>query len=137
MHTFNNIIFFDGICNLCNNTVVFILKRDPKHVFKFAALQSPIAKKILGNDSSEVINLQSIVLFQNNNTYTQSTAALLIAKQLSGYWPLFYYFFIWWPKFIRDGLYNFIAHNRYRWFGKKKSCLFTLPEHNNRFLEEA
>jgi predicted DCC family thiol-disulfide oxidoreductase YuxK len=127
------IIFFDGVCNLCNNSVQFIIKRDKKNKFKFASLQSSFAKNNLSK-YIDVDKLESIVLLNENKLYTKSTAALLIARELSGMWPIFYVFIII-PPFIRDWFYNVIAKNRYRIFGKKDSCMIPSPAFKEKFLD--
>lgn len=119
------VIFFDGVCNLCNGSVQFIIKRDKNHKFRFAALQGEFAKTHLQNQNIE--GLDSVVLMQNGKIYVQSTAALRIAAQLDGAWPLLYGFMIV-PKFMRDFVYHFISKNRYKWFGKQESCLLPRPE---------
>ena len=124
------IIFFDGVCNLCESSVLFIIKRDKKKVFLFSQLQSALAKKMISHDKEE---LKSVVLLENNKTYSQSTAALRIARQLTGWTKLLWVFIIV-PKPIRDMMYNFIANNRYKWFGKKDECLIPTPELKSRFI---
>jgi len=127
------IIFFDGVCNLCNNSVQFIIKRDKKNKFKFASLQSSFAKNNLSKHI-DVDKLESIVLLNEDKLYSKSTAALLIARELSGMWPMFYVFIII-PSFIRDWFYNVIAKNRYRIFGKKDSCMIPSPAFKEKFLD--
>lgn len=128
------IILFDGVCNLCNATVQFVLSRDKNKKFLFSALQSNVAHQLLAHQSKYITSLQSIVLIKNNEIYDESTAALHIAKDLSGAWPLLYYLFIWWPKIIRDSVYKFIAKRRYKWFGKKDSCSIPNVNYKDRFL---
>ena len=127
------IILFDGVCNLCNDSVNFIIKHDKKAQFLFASLQSDAAKEILLQYNSKKIKIDSIVLIQKNKIYEKSTAALNIAKGLSGGYKLLYLFIII-PKFIRDLGYNYIAKNRYKWYGKKESCMIPTPEIKNRFI---
>ena len=124
------IILFDGVCNLCNGVVTFIIRRDPKGYFRFASLQSEAARKILGRDAG----LETILLVENEVVYSRSAAALRIAKKLSGLWPLLYVFIVV-PRPIRDVVYNFIARNRYRWFGKQAACMVPTAELKRRFLE--
>ena len=128
-----SIILFDGVCNLCNASVNFIIKHDKKAHFKFASLQSDAAKEILLQYNSKKINLDSIILIENNAVYEKSTAALKISKNLTGGFKLLYALIII-PKFIRDWVYYFIAENRYKWFGKKESCMIPSPEIKSRFL---
>lgn len=128
------ILLFDGVCNLCNASVQFVIRRDKNTKFVFAPLQSDIAKKLLSNSMKYITELQSIVLIKEGRVYDESTAALHVAKELPGGWPLLYYLFIWWPKAIRDGLYKFVAKRRYKWFGKRDSCSIPDASHQNRFL---
>lgn len=128
----NPIIFFDGYCNLCNAAVQFVIKHDPTNKFYFAPLQSAIANQYLG-DLEEFKNNKTFILFQENKIYSRSTAALKVAKQLSGPIKLIYGFIIV-PPFIRDAVYNFISTKRYRWFGKRNSCMIPTPTIAAKFL---
>ncbi|UMB54479.1 DUF393 domain-containing protein [Lutibacter sp. A64] len=130
----NSIILFDGVCNLCNASVNFIIKHDKKEHFKFASLQSDAAKELLLQYNSKKINMDSIILIENNNFYEKSTAALKISKKLNNGFSLLYLFIIIHP-FIRDWVYNYIAKNRYKWFGKKENCMIPTPELKNRFIK--
>ncbi len=123
-----HIIFFDGICNLCNSFLQFIIKRDKKERFFFVSLQSKYAQENLSKKWTEATNFQSIILKENYYLRTKSTAVLLIAKHLSGMWPLLYYLFILIPKGARDFVYDIVAKNRYRWFGKKNVCQIPSPK---------
>lgn len=127
------IIFFDGVCNLCNSSVQFVLKRDKKHHFVFAALQSDVARDILLQYPTKITEKDSILLLQDKKLYAESTAALLIAKQFSGIWKLLQGFWIV-PKFARDFIYRWIAKNRYKWFGKRETCMIPSKEISQRFL---
>ena len=129
----DNVIFFDGICNLCNGAVQFTIERDDKNIFKFAALQSDFAEEELKAFSINHNQLGSFVLLEDGKVYQKSTAALRVAKKLNGFWPLLYAFIVV-PKFIRDAVYDFIAKNRYKWFGKQESCWVPTPELKSRFL---
>ena len=129
-----SIILFDGVCNLCNSSVNFIIKHDKKEHFKFASLQSDAAKEILLQYNSKKNKLDSIILVENGVIYEKSTAALIISKRLSGSIKLLYGFIII-PKFIRDWVYNYIAKNRYKWYGKQESCLMPTPNLKSRFLD--
>lgn len=128
------VILFDGVCNLCSSSVQYVIKHDPKHIFRFASLQSAFAQKILAHHNLPLNNYNSFILFCNNKIYTRSTAALIIAKQLRGFIKLLYIFIIL-PKFIRDAVYNIIATNRYKWFGKKNECWLPTAELKNLFLD--
>ena len=128
------IILFDGVCNLCNASVQYVIKHDPQHIFRFASLQSSFAQKILSKYNLPLNDYNSFILFADNKIYTRSTAALLVAKKLKGVVKTLYVFIIV-PKFIRDGVYNIIAKNRYKWFGKKNECWLPTPELKNLFLD--
>lgn len=128
-----SIILFDGVCNLCSGAVQFILKRDYKNHFVFASLQSETGKQLLVKHQVTT-KVETIILIQDNKWFSQSDAALEIARQLSGVWPLLYGFKFF-PKLIRDGVYNWISRNRYRFFGKKESCMIPAPAWKNRFLD--
>lgn len=128
------ILFFDGVCNLCNDSVKFVIRHDKNDFFRFASLQSHTAKELLPEHLTKENDLQSIVLLKNRELHEKSTAALLVAKKLSGLWPILYVFIII-PKPIRDKIYDFIARNRYRWFGKKDQCMIPSPEMKLRFID--
>jgi predicted DCC family thiol-disulfide oxidoreductase YuxK len=127
------IILFDGICNLCNGAVQTVIKHDPDGKFQFASLQSNEGQKLLQQYQLPANNFNSFVLIQNGNVYTKSTGALRVAKQINGWWKLLYVFIVL-PKFIRDPVYNWIANNRYKWFGKHDECMIPTPELKARFL---
>jgi predicted DCC family thiol-disulfide oxidoreductase YuxK len=127
------IIFFDGVCNLCTSSVQFIIKRDKKDLFRFAALQSDQAIHYLQPYTINPDSLDTIILLENGTIYKRSTAALRIAKRLSGAWPLLYGFIII-PEPIRDYVYRQIAKRRYRIWGREESCMVPTPELKARFL---
>lgn len=127
------LILFDGVCNLCNSSVNFIIDRDPDGYFQFAALQDEAARPILAQYSLSAEYTGSIVLVEDGQCYRQSEAALRIARHLQGAWPLLYHFILL-PRPLRDTLYDWIARNRYRWFGKRDSCRIPTPELRMRFL---
>jgi predicted DCC family thiol-disulfide oxidoreductase YuxK len=126
------IILFDGVCNLCSASVQFIIRRDKKGKFRFASLQSAFAKKMISASQLED-SLQTIIYYKNNKAYVRSDAALEVCKELDGLWPLLYVLKII-PRLIRDGVYDFIARNRYRWFGKKDACWLPSPDLSARFV---
>ncbi len=130
------IVLFDGVCNLCNNSVNFILKRDKQNIFLFASLQSDAAKKKLLqlNGKNYLQDMDSIVLIKDNIIYTKSSAALLIAKKLTFPYNMFYIFMLL-PKFFRDFFYDIIAKNRYKWFGKKEVCMLPTKGYLDKFIE--
>ena len=116
-----NIIIFDGICNLCNSSVRFISKRDQNSKFTFLSQQSDEAKKLMEKYHFNYETIDTIILISNNEAFSKSDAVLEISKNLSGFWFLFSYFKII-PKCMRDFLYNFVSKNRYKFFGKTNSC---------------
>ena len=127
------IILFDGVCNLCNKSVQFIIKRDPSGTFKFASLQSKTGQNLLKAHGLST-DINSFVLIEDKRIYVKSTAALRVCTHLSGLWKMLFVFLVV-PPFIRDRFYEWIAKNRYKWFGKKDHCLLPLPEWKSRFLE--
>lgn len=124
---------FDGVCNLCNGAVNFIIKRDPKNIFKFAALQSEIGQELTSKFKIDTSKVDSIILIVGDKYYEKASAALHISADLSSFYPLLYGFMII-PKFIRDAVYDYIARNRYKWFGKKESCMIPTTELKGKFL---
>jgi len=132
-NTKHKIILFDGVCNLCNGAINFIIERDMKDVFRFATLDSDIAKELSEKYKIDLSQVDSIILISNEKAFIKSSAALHISKDLSGAWPLLYSFMIS-PKFIRNAVYDYIAKNRYKWFGKKDSCMIPTPELRTKFL---
>lgn len=132
MKSDNAIVLFDGVCNFCNSSINFIIKRDKKGYFKFAPLQSEIAQKLVGDKTESMP--ESVILIENGKTYDRSSAALRIAKKLDGLWPVLFVFIIL-PKPLRDTVYNLIGRNRYKWFGKTEACMIPTPEVRSRFLD--
>ncbi|HSF53425.1 MAG TPA: thiol-disulfide oxidoreductase DCC family protein [Algoriphagus sp.] len=128
-----SVILFDGVCNLCNASIDFVIKRDKKDRFLVGALQEEAGKNLLTKFEVKPEYLDSLVLIEEDRIFFRSTAALRIAKKLPGLWPLFYGFIIL-PPFIRDGIYDWIGKNRYRWFGKKNTCRIPTPEERAKFL---
>ena len=126
------VILFDGICNLCNHTVQFVIKHDPDASFKFASLQSEQGQSLLKQYNLEK-NMDSFVLIMDNKAYKRSTAALKVTRQLRGAVKLLYGFIIV-PTFIRDAVYKFISRNRYKWFGKRNECMIPTDSSKKRFL---
>ncbi len=134
MDLYQHIVLFDGVCNLCNSGVQFIIKKDKRNLFKFAALQSDFGKELLVKYQIDTKSLNTFVYVNKDKAYIKSTAALKIAKALKRGWQIFYIFIII-PAFIRNFIYDFIAKNRYRWFGKKESCMIPTPELKAKFLD--
>lgn len=129
------VILFDGVCNLCNSSVQFIIRHDNKNIFLFAPLQSKSAATLLSAHQFNPKDLQTIVLLENDKIYTRSTAALRIARQMTG-WPKWLYGLIIVPVPLRDAVYGWIANNRYKWFSKKEACMVPSPEIKSKFLIE-
>ncbi|NVK85086.1 MAG: DUF393 domain-containing protein [Cytophagia bacterium] len=129
-----DILLFDGVCNLCNNSVNFIIDHDPKGHFKFAALQSEFGQKKLKELGYNQEDFDSLVLLSGDKVFKKSSAALRIAKRLTGLYPLLYVFIII-PPFIRHAGYDLVAKNRYKWWGKRDSCRMPTPELRARFVE--
>jgi len=127
------IILFDGICNLCNGSVQFILKRDKNEKFLFASLQSDASKNILLQYNVKKITLDSIIIIEDGQVYDKSTAVLKISRHLNWPWTMFS-IALHLPLSIRDSVYDFVGRNRYKWFGKKDSCTMMIPEYKNRFI---
>ena len=128
------VVLFDGVCNLCNGAVNFIIDRDPDGYFRFAPLQSDTARAPLPEEIGPDEALDTIVLIEDGRTFVRSTAALRIARRLTGPWPLLYAFLAV-PRPLRDAVYDWIASNRYDWFGRRDQCRVPTPELQSRFLE--
>lgn len=127
------VILFDGVCNFCNGAVNFTIKRDKRKTIKFAALQSNAGKAMLQQYGLPANHLSSFILVENGKVFDRSTAALRVCRYLKGGWPLCYGLIIV-PAFIRNAVYNFIAKNRYKWFGQKEECMVPSPDIRTRFL---
>ena len=134
--TEHSIVLFDGVCNLCESTVRFIIKRDKDAHFQFTSLQSDAAHAQLAPFGYTGDTLDSVLLIADGRLYRKSRAGLEIARRLDGAWPLFYYLFFWLPRFVADPVYDFIGNRRYRWFGKKEECWVPTPDLQRRFLEK-
>lgn len=129
----NNIVLFDGECNFCDSSVQFIIKRDRKNRFQFASLQGETGRKLV-NEHNIPENTDSMLLITNDKAYLKSSAALHVAKQLKGFWKLLFVFILI-PRPLRDFVYDIIAKNRYKWFGRKESCMIPSPEMRHRFFD--
>lgn len=130
------LILFDGVCNLCNSSVLYVIKRDKKDQFLFAPLQSAIGKEIIAHFNVNTDAVDSILLYnpKKSTLKYKSSAALHVAKHLGFPNNLMTIFFIV-PTFIRNWVYDYVARNRYQWFGKKESCMIPTPELKSKFLE--
>lgn len=129
------LILFDGVCNLCNKAVLEVIKYDKKNTFLFASLQSKTGKKIASQLNINLSKIDSIILYDPGVSYDiKSTAALHIMKDFGGIWNITQIGFLL-PETFRNHIYDFIAANRYKWFGKKESCMIPTPEIIAKFIE--
>lgn len=126
------LIFFDGVCNLCNAFVDFVVRRDAENLFAFAPLQGKTAQHKLSAETRA--SLRSVVLLTQGQAFEQSDAALMVLQQLGGLWGLMRVFWIV-PRPLRDGVYGWVAKNRYRLFGKRETCRLPTAEERAKFLE--
>ncbi len=128
------IVLFDGVCNLCNGAVQFLLRRDHRRHFRFAALQSAAGQALLRQHGVDTAALATIVAVEGGRARVQSDAALLLARRLPWPWPLLAVCLVC-PRPLRDALYSLVARHRYRWFGRTESCMLPTPETADRFLD--
>ena len=128
------VVLFDGVCNLCNGAVQFIINRDKNAKFMFASLQSDFGQQLLEKHQLNKKDFDSFILLENGIIYKKSTAALRMFGGLGGVWKFSYALFIF-PAFIRDFVYDLVARNRYRFFGKKDACMIPTPELKARFFK--
>lgn len=127
------IILFDGVCNLCNSTVQRVIENDVKNLFRFASLQSDFGQKFLEENNLSKDEFQSLILLDGEKFYTKSDAVLRIGRELEGIYKLSGLLFVF-PKFIRNTVYDFVAKNRYKWYGKRESCWLPTPELKEKFI---
>jgi predicted DCC family thiol-disulfide oxidoreductase YuxK len=130
----NPVILFDGVCNFCNGAINFVLKQDRKSVFRFAPLQSEAGRRLLQQYNLPTEEFESFVLIDQGKVYKKSNAALRVMNKLPWYWKEAQIFRLI-PTIFRDAIYDFIARNRYKWFGKKDQCMVPTPEMRSRFLD--
>ncbi len=129
-----NLILFDGVCNLCNSSVQYVIKHDKNNQFLFTALQSDTGKEIIEKFNIDTAKTDSVLLYvPEKGIDYKSSAALKIASKLGFPRNLMSVFFIV-PSFIRNWVYDFIAKNRYKWYGKKDACMIPTPELKSKFL---
>lgn len=129
------VLLFDGVCNLCNGAVNFVIERDRAGRFRFASLQSEVGRRLLVQAGLPADYLGSLVLVDEERlAHVRSDAALEVARRLDGWWPLGYHLFRWLPRPLRDGLYGVVAQRRYRWFGRRETCRLMTPALQARFL---
>ena len=135
MENSKKIILFDGVCNLCNRSVQFVIKRDKDDVFRFAALQSESGQKLVRERSLDTSTTDSIILIEPGIAYyTKSDAALQIGRQLRGYRTISTVLNLI-PSRLRNIVYDFVARNRYKWYGKRDACMLPTPELKAKFLK--
>ena len=128
------IVLFDGVCNLCNGAVNFIIDRDPRNRIRFASLQSDVGTELLQKHKIDPNDTDSIVLIEDGKASVRSTAALRIVRHLKGLWPALFVIVIV-PRPLRDFVYRGIAKRRYKWFGRREACRIPTPEERYQFLE--
>ena len=127
-----SIILFDGVCNLCNNVISFLIKYDKNNDFKFAAIQTNAGKNIIHQNN--VLNEgKSVILIKEGTVFYKSDAIIEIAKQIKG-WPRIFKYGAFFPKFLRDGIYNLIAKNMYSLFGRKETCRLPSEKDREKFI---
>ena len=128
------VVLFDGVCNLCNRSVAFIIRHDPKSRFRLAALQSDVGRELLALHGLNADEVNTVVLIAGDRVYTKSEAAVRIARRLSGWARLW-----WWaglvPRPLRDAVYDWVSRNRFRWFGRRDACMAPAPGVRERFLD--
>ncbi len=134
MNTQNPVLLYDGLCNLCQTSVQFILKHNSKENIQFASLQSDFGKELVKNSTLPANYAESLVYVENGDVFVKSDAALKLAKHLHGVWKIGSVFLIV-PTFIRNPIYDWVAKNRYRWFGKKEACWVPNATWKTRFLD--
>ncbi len=127
------VLLFDGVCNLCNASVQWVLKHDRAGQFRFAALQSDVGRQLLTKHGMDADAFDTVVLVVGDRLYTRSDAALEIVRRLGGGWA-WLSIFRWVPRPLRNAVYNWVARNRYRWFGREEACWLPRPEWKSRFL---
>lgn len=127
------LVLFDGVCNVCNALILFIIDRDPREQFVFAPLTSELGQSMLRSFGLSTVDPDSVVLVENGRAFTHSTAILRILGRLQAPWVLFWAGFVL-PRFVRDAAYRYFASHRYAWFGKSDQCRIPTPELRRRFL---
>jgi predicted DCC family thiol-disulfide oxidoreductase YuxK len=129
-----SVILFDGVCNLCNGFVRFVIARDPDAHFRFGPLQSEAAQRLIGAAQIRGTVPDSVVLVEDGRVWTESSAALRVFRRLRFPWPLAFVFVLV-PSPLRNWVYRIVARNRYRWFGRREVCMVPTADLNNRFLD--
>ncbi|MCU4802245.1 thiol-disulfide oxidoreductase DCC family protein [Halobacteria archaeon HArc-gm2] len=129
------ILLFDGVCNLCNSIVQFVVERDAEGTFRFASLQSPVGQALLEEHDLPTDDFDTFVLIEGGEAYTKSEGGLRAARHFDGLYPLLRHFLVL-PRPIRDAVYNLVANNRYDWFGRKDACMLPSGDVGERFLDD-
>jgi predicted DCC family thiol-disulfide oxidoreductase YuxK len=130
----HSIVLFDGVCNFCNGSINFIIRRDRRKIFRFASLQSETGARILRQFGLPPDSVETIILVEDGSCYTRSSAALRIVRRLGVPWSMLSVLSVI-PAAARDAIYDLIARNRYRWFGRKSACMIPTPDVRERFLK--
>ncbi len=130
----HRIILFDGVCQFCNSVVHFVIRNDKRQLFRFAPLQSAAGSQLLKKFDLSTEKFDSFILIEGDQVYTKSTAAIRVLKQLPFPFAAAVVFTIV-PLFLRNAVYDVVAHNRYRWFGKRDACMIPNPDVRSRFLD--
>ncbi|HEY1039671.1 MAG TPA: DCC1-like thiol-disulfide oxidoreductase family protein [Bacteroidia bacterium] len=131
---YNGIVLFDGVCNFCDASIQFIINREKHPALHFASLQSETGKHLMQKYGIDASTTDSVVFIVKNKAHTKSSAALHLCKRLKGLYPLLFAFIIV-PPFIRNAVYDWVARNRYKWYGKKDACMIPTPEVRARFVD--
>ncbi|MFN5060417.1 MAG: thiol-disulfide oxidoreductase DCC family protein [Chloroflexota bacterium] len=129
------IVIFDGVCNLCNGVVRWIIPRDPAHRIRFAALQSAVGQRLLHKHAIDINTLDSVIVIDGDTVFVESDAALRICHSLRWPWPILRHLRII-PRAWRDAIYRWVARNRYRWFGRREQCMLPSPTQKQRFIDD-
>jgi predicted DCC family thiol-disulfide oxidoreductase YuxK len=132
-HVPDNLVLFDGVCNLCSALVQFVIRHDPAAKFRFAAIQSEIGREIFQSHGLDPADLQTFVFISDGKMHVRSDAAIEVVSRFGGAWRFFTVFRLV-PRVARDWIYSMVARNRYRWFGRKDVCMIPTPEIKERFL---
>ena len=128
------IILFDGVCNLCESSVQFVIKHDKKDIFRFVAIQSDLGQEIIKHIGIDITKTESAILYEPGIAYYyKAEAAIRIANELGGVYSLLNLFSVF-PKGLLNSIYDYVAKNRYKWYGKKEACLIPTPELKAKFL---
>ncbi|MDB4975164.1 MAG: thiol-disulfide oxidoreductase, partial [Myxococcaceae bacterium] len=128
------LILFDGVCNFCNSSVLFVVDRDPEERFMFAALQSDAGARTLREHGLADLPLSTMALVEGEHIWLRSDAALRVARGLRWPWPLLFHLLRWVPHSLRDAAYSYFARHRYVWFGQSEQCRVPTPELRRRML---